>query len=99
MALAGFLTFGDLTDGNVLNNFPRANLVVNIARLCFGLNMLTTFPLETFVAREVMTLFYFPGEAFNPTRHLMFTTALVIAAMSLSLFTCDLGAVLTYWSN
>ncbi|KAI4289182.1 MAG: hypothetical protein L6R35_001552 [Caloplaca aegaea] len=29
----GFLTFGDRTKGNVLNNFPTANVVVNIARL------------------------------------------------------------------
>jgi sodium-coupled neutral amino acid transporter 11 len=33
MALAGFLTFGDKTEGNVLNNFPADNLMVNIARL------------------------------------------------------------------
>ena len=33
MALAGFLTFGDKTQGNILNNFPRDNLMVNIARL------------------------------------------------------------------
>lgn len=33
MALSGYLTFGDKTQGNVLNNFPSGNLVVNIARL------------------------------------------------------------------
>ena len=33
MALAGFLTFGDKTLGNVLNNFPSDNVMVNIARL------------------------------------------------------------------
>ena len=33
MALAGFLTFGDKTLGNVLNNFPEDNIMVNIARL------------------------------------------------------------------
>ena len=33
MALVGFLTFGDKTLGNVLNNFPADNLMVNIARL------------------------------------------------------------------
>ena len=33
MALGGFLAFGDETLGNVLNNFPNDNLVVNIARL------------------------------------------------------------------
>lgn len=33
MAVAGFLTFGDMTKGNVLNNFPPDNIMVNIARL------------------------------------------------------------------
>lgn len=33
MALAGYLNFGDKTQGNVLNNFPSDNVMVNIARL------------------------------------------------------------------
>ena len=51
MALGGYVTFGDMTKGNVLNNFPTDNIMVNIARLCFGLNMITTLPLECFVCR------------------------------------------------
>ncbi|KAI1506535.1 transmembrane amino acid transporter family protein [Biscogniauxia marginata] len=93
MALAGFLTFGDRTKGNVLNNFPADNAMVTVARLCFGLNMLTTLPLEAFVCREVMLNYYFPGEPFRMGRHLAFSTALVVAAMAISLVTCDLGVV------
>lgn len=33
MALAGYFNFGSLTKGNVLNNFPTDNTMVNIARL------------------------------------------------------------------
>jgi sodium-coupled neutral amino acid transporter 11 len=111
MALAGFLTFGDKTQGNVLNNFPKDNIVVNIARLyvflalqfkgciltmihsCFGLNMLTTLPLECFVCREVMLNYWFPDEAFDYGKHMIFTTSLVLTATILSMFTCDLGVV------
>ncbi|KAF2759523.1 hypothetical protein EJ05DRAFT_450564 [Pseudovirgaria hyperparasitica] len=93
LALSGYLTFGDATQGNVLNNFPRDNIMVNVARLCFGLNMLTTLPLECFVCREVMDNYYFPGESWHPNRHLIFTTSLVVSAMGLSLLTCDLGSV------
>ncbi|TAQ86921.1 hypothetical protein B7494_g4769 [Chlorociboria aeruginascens] len=93
MALSGFLTFGSLTLGNVLNNFPADNIMVNIARLCFGLNMLTTLPLEAFVCREVMFNYWFPAEPFNMNLHLIFSTSLVVSAMTLSLLTCDLGAV------
>ncbi|KAH0843225.1 hypothetical protein AYO21_03518 [Fonsecaea monophora] len=94
MALAGFLTFGDKTKGNVLNNFPsQGHVVVQIARLCFGLNMLTTLPLECFVCREVMNNYWFPEEPYQPNRHLIFSSALVVSAMAISLITCDLGAV------
>ncbi len=93
MALAGFLSFGSLTKGNVLNNFPTDNILVNIARFCFGLNMLTTLPLECFVCREVMNNYWFPEEPYQPNRHLIFTSALVLSAVGISLVTCDLGAV------
>lgn len=93
MALSGYLTFGDKTLGNVLNNFPNDNIMVNIARLFFGLNMLTTLPLEAFVCREVMNNYWFPEEHYHPNRHVIFTTALVVSAMTLSLMTCDLGIV------
>lgn len=55
--------------------------------------MLTTLPLECFVCREVMTEFWFPSEPWHPSRHLIFTTTLVVSAMALALLTCDLGAV------
>lgn len=55
--------------------------------------MLTTLPLEAFVCREVMVLYYFPHEPFNVNRHLVLTTSLVVGAMTISLFTCDLGIV------
>ncbi|KAI1975759.1 hypothetical protein LOZ53_004598 [Ophidiomyces ophidiicola] len=94
MAFAGYLTFGDRTKGNVLNNFPADNVLVNIARLCFGLNMLATLPLEAFVCRSVMTTFYFPDEPYDLSRHLIFTTSLVVTSVVMALITCDLGSVL-----
>ncbi|KAL7784533.1 transmembrane amino acid transporter domain-containing protein [Trichoderma ceciliae] len=93
MALGGFLTFGDKTMGNVLNNFSSDNSMVNVARLCFGLNMLTTLPLEAFVCREVMITYFYPDEPFDLRRHLVISTALVAGATVLSMLTCDLGIV------
>jgi sodium-coupled neutral amino acid transporter 11 len=93
MALGGFLTFGDKTLGNVLNNFSSDNSMVNVARLCFGLNMLTTLPLEAFVCREVMITYFYPDEPFDLRRHLILSTALVAGATTLSMLTCDLGIV------
>ena len=55
--------------------------------------MLSTLPLECFVCREVMFNYWFPNEPFNMNLHLIFTTALVVSAVMLSLITCDLGIV------
>ena len=55
--------------------------------------MLTTLPLEAFVCREVMTNYWFRDEPWDLNRHIIFSTALVLGAMILSLLTCDLGAV------
>ena len=55
--------------------------------------MLSTLPLECFVCREVMFNYWFPDEPFNMNLHMIFTTALVVTAMTMSLITCDLGVV------
>ncbi|KKA27447.1 hypothetical protein TD95_004694, partial [Thielaviopsis punctulata] len=121
VALSGFLTFGDKTLGNVLNNFPADNTMVTFARLCFGLNMLTTLPLEAFVCREVMIEYFFANTHMPQTvhaddvpddydeerpfvaegtvpqvgtaLHVLISTAHVVAALGISLSTCDLGAL------
>lgn len=43
--------------------------------------MFTTLPLELFVCREVIEQFFFPNEAFNPQRHLLFTTSIIFSSM------------------
>ncbi|PWZ01627.1 hypothetical protein BCV70DRAFT_199059 [Testicularia cyperi] len=93
MSVAGYWSFEEKTLSNVLNNFPDDDVVVNIARGLFGLNMLTTLPLECFVCREVLETYFFAGE-FDRNRHLIFTSSLVVTAMIISLLTCDLGIVL-----
>jgi len=74
------------------SSWPAYDLAL-IVPSCFGLNMLTTLPLEAFVCREVMTNYWFPDEPWNPNRHLIFSTSLVFSAVMMSLLTCDLGAV------
>ncbi|CED85318.1 amino acid transporter [Phaffia rhodozyma] len=93
MSLSGFLVFTDKTQANILNNFPHDDLLINIARLCFGLNMFTTLPLEAFVCREVIEGYFFDDE-FNKKRHIIVTTAIVFSSMAISMMTCDLGVVL-----
>lgn len=93
IGVCGFLSFKDKTQGNILNNFPAGDLLANIARFCFGFNMVTTLPLEVFVCREVIQECL--GETKNAEmRHAVITTSLVLTAMVISFMTCNLGAIL-----
>ncbi|KAI7857343.1 transmembrane amino acid transporter protein-domain-containing protein [Circinella umbellata] len=94
LAVSGYVVFTDKTAGNILNNFPSDNTLINIARLAFGLNMFTTIPLEAFVCREVLETFFWPTEPFKRIRHVGITTVLVLTALTVSLLTCNLGIVL-----
>lgn len=106
MGLSGFLNFGSATKGNILNNFPSDDWIVNIARFCFGLNMLTTFPLEIYVIREVvkdLLIIYHQVKYDDPhytiqrmstSQFVTITTFVSFLPMTISLFTCNLGAVL-----
>ncbi|TEB38377.1 AAAP amino acid permease [Coprinellus micaceus] len=94
LAVSAYVIFTDRTQGNILNNFPQDDTLINVARFAFGLNMFTTLPLELFVCREVIEDYFFSHETFNPQRHLFFTTSILFAAMFVSLITCDLGVML-----
>ncbi|KAF9268878.1 AAAP amino acid permease [Marasmius fiardii PR-910] len=94
LAISAFVVFTDKTQGNILNNFPSNDTLINVARFCFGLNMFTTLPLELFVCREVIEQYFFSHERFSPQRHLFFTTTILFASMLIALITCDLGVML-----
>ncbi|PFH51484.1 hypothetical protein AMATHDRAFT_74848 [Amanita thiersii Skay4041] len=94
LAISAYMVFTNKTQGNILNNFPPDDTVINIARFCFGLNMFTTLPLELFVCREVIEQYFFSHEVFSPQRHIFFTTTILFSSMFVALITCDLGVML-----
>lgn len=104
MAINGLINFGDTTKGNILNNFKSNDNWINIARFCFGLNMLTTFPLEIFVVRDVLKEIILAKKAsvdgstadleLSSKQHFFITSFLVFSSMSVALFTCNLGMIL-----
>ncbi|SCU95780.1 LAFA_0G02256g1_1 [Lachancea sp. 'fantastica'] len=101
MGYSGFLVFKDKTKGNVLNNFPGDDRLINVARFCFGFNMLTTFPLEVFVLRDVVRdLIFFNADKsegrpveLSLKLHVTITSVVVFTTMAISLTTCNLGAL------
>ncbi|KAJ1822436.1 hypothetical protein LPJ56_000792 [Coemansia sp. RSA 2599] len=94
IASFGYLYFREKTQGNILNNFPQDNFLINIARFLFALNMITTFPMETLVAREVVDLLCFRDKPFSMKRHVVITTVLCALGLLVGETVCNLGVLL-----
>uniref|UniRef100_A0A3B4AS15 Putative sodium-coupled neutral amino acid transporter 11 n=1 Tax=Periophthalmus magnuspinnatus TaxID=409849 RepID=A0A3B4AS15_9GOBI len=54
-AVAGYATFTGYTQGDIFENYCRDDNLATFGRFCFGLSIITTFPLECFVTREVLS--------------------------------------------
>ncbi|KAJ1720707.1 hypothetical protein LPJ53_004686 [Coemansia erecta] len=90
----GYVYFREKTQGNILNNFPQDSLLINIARFLFALNMITTFPMETLVAREVVDVLWFRDKPFSMRRHVAITTVLCAGGLVVGETVCNLGVLL-----
>ncbi|GEQ69058.1 hypothetical protein JCM33374_g2729 [Metschnikowia sp. JCM 33374] len=84
MGVPGLLNFGHNIKGNILNNFRSDDAWINVARFCFGLNMLTTFPLEIFVVRDVLKDIVLAGTP-SPSSHGGTSTSTSISTAHLEL--------------
>uniref|UniRef100_A0A671Q2M6 Putative sodium-coupled neutral amino acid transporter 11 n=1 Tax=Sinocyclocheilus anshuiensis TaxID=1608454 RepID=A0A671Q2M6_9TELE len=92
-AAAGYATFTDYTQGEVFENYYRNDNLATFGRFCYGVSMITTFPLECFVTREVISNVFFKGELSN-TSHVIITLVIISAATAISLSYDCLGIVL-----
>ncbi|KAJ0070442.1 hypothetical protein NL108_010685 [Boleophthalmus pectinirostris] len=54
-AVAGYSTFTGYTQGDIFENYCRDDNLATFGRFCFGVSIITTFPLECFVTREVLS--------------------------------------------
>jgi solute carrier family 38 (sodium-coupled neutral amino acid transporter), member 11 len=52
LAVAGYLQFRGITQGNVLNNYAIDDELVNFTRIVYAVTMILTYPMEIFVARH-----------------------------------------------
>ena len=97
IGISGYSLFnGKITSSNILNMFSDTNLVINIARGLFAIDMLFTYPLELFVARHTILKGVFGERSREVSRgvHFGITLGLVLATTIISVSTCNLGAVL-----
>ncbi|KAI7808289.1 hypothetical protein IRJ41_001257 [Triplophysa rosa] len=92
-ATAGYATFTGYTQGDIFENFCKNDNLATFGRFCFGVSIVTTFPLECFVTREVVSNIFFEGEL-SKAAHIIVTMVIISATTAISLFYDCLGIVL-----
>ncbi|XP_037343784.2 putative sodium-coupled neutral amino acid transporter 11 [Pungitius pungitius] len=92
-AVAGYTTFTGYTQGDIFENYCRNDNLATFGRFCFGLSIMTTFPLECFVTREVLSKVFCSRDLSN-LEHVAITFLIVAVCASISLAYDCLGVVL-----
>ena len=98
LAITGYVNFPNDTKGDILNNFPYDNTVINIARGLLALTMVFTFPMENFVVRHCIIAIFKRRDKINESNynsyHYIVTILLWLIALIIGVSVNDLGIVL-----
>ena len=96
LSIPAYFHFGSTTNANILNNFEDSNGLINFCRLILAVSLYVSFPLDCFVARDVIIRSLFPRTNLKMpnTLHTAITIAIVGLSTSVALLFKDLGEVL-----
>ncbi|XP_055582246.1 putative sodium-coupled neutral amino acid transporter 8 isoform X3 [Falco biarmicus] len=100
--LYGYLTFGEAVASDVLMSYPGNDPVVIVARLLFGVSIVTIYPIVVLLGRSVVRdVWATPkcGAAVVPEEHeqrsrVMLTVTWMAATLAIALFVPDIGKVI-----
>ncbi|XP_058478551.1 putative sodium-coupled neutral amino acid transporter 11 [Solea solea] len=92
-AVAGYTTFTGYTQGDIFENYCRDDNLATVGRFFFGLSIMTTYPLECFVTREVVATVICSRDL-SKFEHAAITVLIVAVCTSISLVYNCLGVVL-----
>ncbi|XP_064614175.1 putative sodium-coupled neutral amino acid transporter 11 [Liolophura sinensis] len=93
-ALGGYLTFTGNTQGDILENFCLDDDLANVARLAFAVIVMMTYPLDCFVAREVVENVISTEDKGPFWRHALLTVTIAAAITGVSMITDCVGIVM-----
>lgn len=95
LGITGYASFTGLTEGDLLENYCREDILMNVCRLFFAITIMLTYPVECFVTREVVETAIFPSNPESPMwRHVTVTVVIVALTAAISMATDCLGTVL-----
>ncbi|NXN27669.1 S38A6 protein, partial [Nycticryphes semicollaris] len=100
--LYGYLTFGEAVASDVLMSYPGNDPVIIVARLLFGISIITIYPIVVLLGRSVVwDMWATPkhGSTEMPEVHerqsrVVLTVAWMAATLAIALFVPDIGKVI-----
>ena len=99
--LAGYFTFGDLIEQNILNNYSTNDPVIIFTRCIYAISMSLSYPTAFFVVRHVLYAIAHRGPNYISIqkaplwKHLFFTISLWGSMLGLALVIESLGIVMS----
>ncbi|XP_064084050.1 putative sodium-coupled neutral amino acid transporter 11 [Macrobrachium nipponense] len=94
-AVSGYVTFTGHVQGDIFENYCWGDDLMNVCRGFFAVTILLTFPIECFVARDVLETAFFQDYQPQPFfRHAVLSVLIAILCMLFSFTTDCLGIVL-----
>lgn len=93
LTLPAYFCFTDTTEANILNNFGSGSSLITASRLLLAVSLIFTYPLDCYVAREVMSGTIF-GKRPPSWAHCTLTSLLVCITLAVSLGCTNLEMIL-----
>uniref|UniRef100_A0A8B9PUJ6 Solute carrier family 38 member 8 n=1 Tax=Apteryx owenii TaxID=8824 RepID=A0A8B9PUJ6_APTOW len=100
--LYGYLTFGEDVAADILMSYPGNDAVVIVARLLFGISIVTIYPIVVLLGRSVVRdMWVNPkrgavpvAEAHEQRTRVVLTVSWIAATLAIALFVPDIGKVI-----
>nr|XP_013796641.1 PREDICTED: putative sodium-coupled neutral amino acid transporter 8 [Apteryx mantelli mantelli] len=100
--LYGYLTFGEDVAADILMSYPGNDAVVIVARLLFGISIVTIYPIVVLLGRSVVRdMWVNPkrgavpvAEAHEQRTRVVLTISWIAATLAIALFVPDIGKVI-----
>ncbi|XP_063789686.1 putative sodium-coupled neutral amino acid transporter 11 [Pseudophryne corroboree] len=89
----GYVSFTGFTQGDLFENYCKDDNLVTIGRFCYAITIILIYPMECFVAREVISNVFFGG-TLSTIVHFAVTLLVVTLTTIISLLFNCLGIVL-----
>ncbi|KAM5151935.1 putative sodium-coupled neutral amino acid transporter 11 [Mantella aurantiaca] len=92
-SIFGYISFTGFTQGDLFENYCKDDNLATVGRFCYAVTIILTYPMECFVAREVISNVFFGGNL-STVLHVTVTLLVVSLSTVLSLLSDCLGMVL-----